>query len=531
MQTDCAQIPYQQTGWFSKIVTAYLDEETGVQPFYKHRVTLDGIQAAITARQAFNQNRELLVTELQKQYFGLPVTGKLQNNIQSLSQATTFTVTTAHQPNIFTGPAYFVYKILHTIKLANHLSGKFPAYNFVPVYYMGSEDADLDELGSIIINGEKYTWQTQQTGAVGRMKVDKDFIALIHRVHGQIGVEEYGEELIALFKQCYRKDVTIQQATLELVNALFGTYGLVVVLPDNPNLKRSFVPVIEKELKEGFSHKIVATTIAELGKSYKPQAGGREINLFYLINDKRERIEKEGDKWVVKSLNLEWAEDEMLKELNDYPERFSPNVILRGVFQETILPNIAFIGGGGELAYWLELRDVFEAVSVPYPVLILRNSFLLVEDRWRKKQQLLGFSVADIFKTERDLMDKVVTAKSSNKFELNGELTSVENAYSAIKELTAKVDTTLIAHVESLKAKAIKRLIELEGKLKSAEKRKFDNELVQIQKLKAALFPGNNLQERVENFSGFYAKYGKGIIDVLLDNSLTLEQQFAVLYI
>jgi len=170
-------------------------------------------------------------------------------------------------------------------------------------------------------------------------------------------------------------------------------------------------------------------------------------------------------------------------------------------------------------------------VSVPYPVLVLRNSFLLTEEKWRKKQEALGFSIADIFKTELALMDKVVAERSGNKFHLNGELTNVENAYNDIKEMTAKVDTTLIAHVEALKAKAVKRLLELEKKLKSAEKKKFDTELAQIQKLKAALFPNNNLQERVENYAGFYAKHGPQIMDALLDASLTIEQEFVVLYI
>jgi bacillithiol biosynthesis cysteine-adding enzyme BshC len=395
---------------------------------------------------------------------------------------------------------------------------------------MGSEDADLDELGSITVHGEKYTWQTKQTGAVGRMKVDKDFLALINRVYGQTGVEAYGAELTNIFRDCYQPGTTIQQATLALVNALFGKYGLVVLVPDNANLKRAFMPVIAKELREGFSHKIVTATLAQFEKHYKAQAGGRDINLFYLVNDKRERIEKEADKWVVKTLALEWTEEGVLKELEEHPERFSPNVILRGVFQETVLPNIAFIGGGGELAYWLELKDVFEAANVPYPVLVLRNSFLLVEEKWRNKQQHLGLNAQELFKPEQELMDKIVAEKSGGKYHLNGELTSVQNAYAAIRELAAKVDVTLVPHVESLRVKAVKHLVELEKKLKSAEKRKFDNELVQIRKIKEALFPNNNLQERVENLAGFYAKHGAEIIDALLNASLALEQQLMVMY-
>lgn len=529
MQADCTQIPYQQTGFFSKIATDYLAENPAIQPFYKYSVNLAGIQNAIDARKQFAQNRPLLVGELQKQYSGLTISNKLQQNITLLGDDNTFTITTAHQPNIFTGPIYFIYKILHTIKLAATLAQQLPAYKFVPVYYMGSEDADLDELGSITINSRKYTWNTKQTGAVGRMKVDKNFIALIHEVNGQIGVEPYGEELVNLFRQCYREGVTIQQATLELVNALFGEYGLVVLIPDNANLKRAFNPIVERELKEGFSHKAVATTLEKLEEHYKAQAGGREINLFYLPGDKRERIEKEEGKYVVKALKLEWTEEEILKELDEHPELFSANVILRGAFQETVLPNIAFIGGGGELAYWLELKEVFAAAGIPYPMLVLRNSFLLIEEQWDKKINSIGFSYEEIFKPEQELLDIIVERFSDNRFMLNGELTRVESAYGDIREMALKVDSSLKDHVEALKTKAVKRLLQLEKKMRSAEKRKFAVELVQIQKLKAALFPNNNLQERVENLSGFYAKHGKEIIQLLLDNSLGLEQEFVVL--
>jgi len=529
MQADCTQIPYQLTGYFSKIVTDYLAGNPNLQPFYNHAVTIEGIEAAIKARHQFTQNRGVLVAELQHQYTNISLPEKLQQNITALGEKTTFTITTAHQPNIFTGPIYFIYKILHTIQLAQRLAQQFTVYKFVPVYYMGSEDADLDELGGININGQPYRWQTKQTGAVGRMKVDKNFISLILQIHGQVGVEPFGEELIDLFKRCYREGATIQQATLELVTALFGEYGLVTIIPDNANLKRLFNPIVEKELREGFSHFAVTKTLAELEQNYKAQAGGRELNLFYLVDNKRERIEKEGDKFAVKSLQREWALDEIIQELNEHPENFSANVILRGAFQETILPNIAFIGGGGELAYWLELKKVFEAVNIPYPMLILRNSFLLVDERQEKKVQSIGFTYRDIFKPEQELLYIVVNRNSTNRFHLNGELGKVEGAYDDIKALAGKVDASLLDHVEALKTKTVKRLLQLEKKMKSAEKKKFDTELAQIQKIKSSLFPNDNLQERVENLSGFYAKYGKQIVQILLDNSPALEQQFTVL--
>ena len=531
MKANCTLVAHTQTGYSSKLVIDYLQQDEKLQPFYKHLVSLEGIKASIKERQKFPQQREVLVQELKKQYEGLEQTAKLIWNIDQLLQSNTFTVTTAHQPNIFTGPLYFIYKIMHAIKLADTLKEQLPEHNFVPVYYMGSEDADLDELGNISIDGVKYTWQTKQTGAVGRMKVDNAFISLMGAMHGQLGVLPYGNEIIGLFTQVYTKGKTIQQATLELINHLFGAYGLITLIPDNANLKRLFQPVVEKELKEGFSHKAVAAIVPQLAKHYKVQAAGRTLNLFYLIDDKRERIEVSGSQFTVAGLKLSFSLEEILKELNEHPERFSANVILRGVFQETILPNIAFIGGGGELAYWIELKNVFEAVNVPYPMLILRNSFLIAEEKWKQKIDVLGLSPKDFFLSEHELMKLIVTKQSTNRFSLNGELKKVEDLYDEMTTLANNVDTTLYDHVAALKAKAIKRLQELEKKMLRAEKRKFEIEQNQLHKIKTALFPANSLQERVENLSSVYAQYGKELIDCLLQNSLTFEQQFAILSI
>lgn len=287
-----------------------------------------------------------MVQELRKQYKDLSLSESQEENLQLLLNDNTFTICTAHQPNIFTGPLYFIYKILHTIKLANTLNEKIPESKFVPVYYMGSEDADLDELGHIYLNGEKLEWQTNQTGAVGRMKADKQLIKLIDRIAGQIEISTYGKELVNLFREAYKEGELIQQATLKVVNELFKSFGLLVLIPDNPQLKRQFNPVVKKELLEQFSHSIVEKTCEKLNEHYKAQASGREINLFYLTETKRERIEKEGEMFKAEGLGLAWSKEQILAEVDAYPERFSANVILRGLFQESILPNIAFIGGG-----------------------------------------------------------------------------------------------------------------------------------------------------------------------------------------
>ncbi|MBR2647597.1 MAG: bacillithiol biosynthesis cysteine-adding enzyme BshC [Sediminibacterium sp.] len=535
MHCSTTYLPYAATHAFSSLVTDYLAQVPAITAFQLHAPTYEGISAAIETRKKYLVNRKLLVNALHKQYTGLSVSDQVANNIELLLAENTFTITTAHQPNIFTGPLYFIYKILHTVKLCEELKEKFPSENFVPIYYMGSEDADLEELGFINAGDQHLIWETKQEGAVGRMKVDKPLLKILGDLERQIAVLPHGTAWITLLRNCYTEGKTIQQATLELVNELFGKYGVVVVIPDNAELKSLFRLTVEKELVEKFSESIVAETTLELAKHYKVQAAGRPINLFYLIDDKRERIEVEGERdkeegirYKVKGLGLSFTQEEILKELYEHPERFSANVILRGVFQGTILPDIAFIGGGGELAYWLELKNVFAAAGVPYPVLILRNSFVFIEPLVNERIQKQHLSDNDLFETELTLINALVTKNTKQQLRLSEQIEQVKLQYQFIQMLAAGVDKSLVEHAKSLEARTVKLLAGLEKKIFRAEKRKYETDIQQIQFIKKSLFPANSLQERHQNIALFYAKYGPGFIDSIYKASTGLAQEFCV---
>jgi bacillithiol biosynthesis cysteine-adding enzyme BshC len=522
-------IPYSQANAFTKIVLDYLSGSEELKPFYADPPSLSGIEKTIQRKQGQPVNRQLLVEVLQKQYEIVSSSPSVKRNIESLLSGQTFTICTAHQPNLFTGPLYFIYKILHTIRLAAQLKEQLPQYHFVPVYYMGSEDADFAELNHTYVDGKKIEWKKEQKGAVGRMMVDRTLVQLIDELEGQLFAESHGQEVIELLRKCYAIGKDIQTATFEVVNELYGQYGLVVLIPDQARLKAQMKPVFEDDLFGNIPAEIVHQTSGKLGKSYDVQAHPREINLFYLKEDIRERIEKRGDQYHILNTPLSFTEEELKKEVEQHPERFSPNVILRGLYQETVLPNLAFVGGGGEMAYWLQLQALFEHYNVVYPVLVLRNSFLVVEDKWQEKIKKLGLEITDFFQPENEIMKLIVEKNSENAVSLNGNFERAEELYEQIKMQAEAIDTTLSKHVAAIKARSLKNLQELEKKMLRAEKRKFFEEQRQIQKIREALFPRNGLQERVENFSSFYAKWGKGFIDELYRNSLALEQQFTIL--
>ncbi|HEX5654738.1 MAG TPA: bacillithiol biosynthesis cysteine-adding enzyme BshC, partial [Chitinophagaceae bacterium] len=340
----------------------------------------------------------------------------------------------------------------------------------------------------------------------------------------------HGKELISLLKECYRPGEDIQTATFRFVNALFGEWGLLVLLPDNSLLKKQMTAIFRDDLQNQTASGIVEATAARLSDAgYKVQANPREINLFYLVDDIRERIVEKNGNYHVLKIHKQFTREQLLQELEQHPERFSPNVILRGLYQETILPNLVFIGGGGETAYWLQLKDLFDYYKVPYPILVLRNSFLLVEKKWLDKIGRLGFSAEDFFLPEQELISRLVMKESKNETRLNGAMPKLEQLYETFKKQAAAVDASLEKHVDALKLKSVQRLQELEKKMLRAEKRKFTDQQRQIRGIYEQLFPGNGLQERIENISYYYAKWGPSFISQLYKHSLALEQEFVIL--
>ncbi len=528
MSYHARHLPYQQTGYFSQLVLDFLAAHPQVSPFYTYPPLQADFEQVIAARRQAPVNRAVLTDALRQQYEGRSLHEAVQANIAHLQSPDTFTVCTAHQPNLFTGYLYFVYKILQAVKLAADLKVQYPQYNFVPVYYMGSEDADLEELGSIFLDGKTLTWNTDQHGAVGRMHTE-GLEPLLAEIANSIGFQPHGAELLALLHEAYKPGVNVQEATLYLVNALFGRFGLVVLVPDSAALKRLYIPVMRQELLQQTSYKLVTDTMAQLAQHYKVQANPREINLFYLIGDQRERIVRDGDHWSVLNTTYHFTEPELLAELEAHPERFSPNVILRGMFQETVLPNLAFIGGGGEIAYWLELKSLFAHYHVPYPVLLLRNSFLWVDSGSLKRLRKLGLESTDLFQDTLELVDHYVETHTNAALVLKDEYAAIERLFDELTEKARSIDVTLVASVGAEYKNAVKSIGKLEHKFLKAEKKKFAWQTESIQTVKRKLFPANSLQERKENFIPYYAQYGPAFFDVLLEYIVPVTDQFIVI--
>jgi bacillithiol biosynthesis cysteine-adding enzyme BshC len=540
MKYTATSIPYSATGVFSSLVNDYISGNGTARDYVPYTPNLEGIKKAIQQRKFSAIQRQTLVSVLENQYQvlgtikeekNIAAFEKVQANIGLLKNDNCFAVTTAHQPNLFTGPLYFFYKIIHVIKLAAELKAQFPENDFVPVYYMGSEDADLAEVGSYSIDAAKHQWKTKQTGAIGRMLVDDHLLQLLQNLEGYWTVKPDGKEALAIIKAAYKKGNTINEATLQMVHLFFGQYGLVVVQPDDAKLKSLFVEVMQKELTTQFSHTAIQPTLKSLSENYHVQSEGRAINLFYLKDATRNRIEKNGELFSVVDTNIQFTQAEIIQELQAYPDRFSPNVILRGAYQETIIPSVVFVGGGGELAYWMELKNVFEQAGVDYPVIILRNSFLFINDKQAKQWASLEFNIEALFNSTQALEIAFVKTQSVENLVLTEHIASLTDLYKLIQQDVIKIDSSLGDHALNLSVQAQKKLALLEKKMIRAEKRKQHTSLARIHSIKSELFPDNNLQERVENFSNWIGDFGWSWVEAILNNSNSVDASFTIIHV
>lgn len=532
MPKDC--ISYQNSGYFSPLMNDYLEQKNHLQSLYNRFPSLGNFEAQIQEKEEnFNGNsngnekRKILVSVLENQYAKTNASETTLNNIKLLNDSNTFTITTGHQLNLFSGPLYFLYKIISTINLTKDLKSKYPENNFVPIYWMATEDHDFEEINYFNFKGRKFRWNTESSGPVGRLStdgLDEFFEVFTH----ELGSGKNAEGIKKLFQESYLNHSNLADATRFLANTLFGDYGLVILDADNADLKRTFIPYIKEELTQQSSYKKVTATVEKL-KNYTIQVNPREINLFYLEDHLRERIVLENGMYKVNNTKIEFTETEILTLVESNPEKFSPNVIMRPLYQEVILPNLCYIGGGGEIAYWLELKSFFDAVSVTFPILLVRNSAVLATEKQAKKADTLGLTWNDLFSKQRDLVNAKTAQLSEFPVDFTDQKKHLQKQFEALVALANQTDKSFLGAVKAQEAKQIKGLANLEKRLLKAQKRRFSETLERITTLQNELFPNTSLQERQVNFSEFYLQYGNDFIDKLIATLKPLETNFIVI--
>jgi bacillithiol biosynthesis cysteine-adding enzyme BshC len=487
----------QDTGLFTDQQLNLACQQERLLPFINRVFSKANFKQQIASKkQQFSDNkRAVLVASLTENYAKITTSDKVKANIAALKESTTFTITTGHQLSLFTGPIYFIYKILHVIRLAEELALEYPENKFVPVFWMASEDHDFEEIQSIQLFNQTITWDSTQKGPVGRFKLT-DFEAVKNTVKELFS--SHSDNEIDNLMDAYTGE-NLAEATFSFVNVLFQKYGLVIVDGDQRALKTEFVATMHKELEQQFSYHAVQKTNALLQKEgYKLQVNAREINLFYLQEQSRERILHVEDGFFVEgkgTLSLQT----ILAELSDFPERFSPNVILRPLYQETILPNLCYVGGVGEMAYWLQLKGVFDAANEVFPLIQVRSSLLYIDAINAKKMDKVSMNLSQLFEDVATVKKAYLKEFASDEVDFSSIEQQLKELKSSIVDKVVTADFNLEKYAQSELVKLEKQVVSIQEKVVKTVKQRHETALKTIEQVNEKLFPSNGMQERSLN--------------------------------
>ncbi|MCM4165244.1 MULTISPECIES: bacillithiol biosynthesis cysteine-adding enzyme BshC [unclassified Arenibacter] len=528
---EVESIPFKKTGYFSNLICDYLDGKETLFPFYDRPPQIEQFAGQIKTKQNFPiTHREVLYSVLKNQYRAIDISEDTKVNISLLKEASTFTVVTGHQLNLFTGPLYFLYKIITTINLTKELKLANPENNFVPIYWMATEDHDFEEINYFNFKGKKLQWNKTVTGAVGPMTTD-GLEPILEALSNEMGQSINATKLKELFGKAYMGHDNLSDATRFLANELFGEHGLVILDGNHTELKGLLVPYVKRDLLENASYKKVMETIGqlqELPDNYGIQVNPREINYFYLLDGVRERIVERDGRFYVNDTKIEFSQEEILNELETYPERFSPNVITRPLYQEVVLPNLCYIGGGGELAYWLQLKAMFTELKVPFPILLLRNSALVITGKQKEKLERMNISMTDIFLNQSSFINKKIREISNIDIDFAPQKKYLQEQFKDLYDLAVQTDASFLGAVKAQEVKQLKGLDNLQGRLLKAQKRKLQDHVVRMTEIQNQLFPNKSLQERHLNFSELYLEYGERLIPHLMKALRPLSGAFSI---
>ena len=530
---EVIKIGFENISQFSKRDKEYHLRPEIFQSLINFKAELSSFPKMIEERKKYPINRSLITDHLKKHYDDTSYE-VIKQNITLLAKDNCYTICTAHQPSLLTGPLYYILKSLSTVHLADLLSKSYPEYHFVPVFVHGSEDHDFEEINHLTLYNKSVVWKSKESGSTGRMTLD-GISTVLDEIEEIIGNSPYLSDLLAFMRNAVINSHNYGHFVIQLNDFLMGKYGLIQLNMDDPILKDAFKDIIKKEILENFSASLVNDQIAKLKDlDFKAQASPREINLFYLTPGKRNRIVAKGnDGFHVLDTDVTFTKEEILADINTHPENYSPNVVLRPLYQERILPNLAYIGGGGEIAYWLERKTQFTEAQISFPILIRRNSAAIIDRKKMNQWNDLGLATdqwsEDIHVLEKSLVSLVTDDKTNLDFATTKQ--KLKDIYTSLSLEIKQLDPTLEKSTLSELQKAEKGLDTLESKLTRALKQQHEVKINRLRKVHAVLFPDNSLQERKTNFLEFYSKEGPDLLDSMLSELNPLAKEFTLFVI
>ena len=519
LSTTLRKLPFEQFPQFSKRDISYATQAQLFKNFISASPLPSEFQAIIDTKQRQSLDRKLLATVLRDQYSKIQsFSDKYEDQINSLLSENCFTISTAHQPVLFTGPAYTIYKAISAISAAERLAKEYPDYSFLPIFIIGGEDHDFEEMNHVNLYSHRVEWNNDENGSVGRMST-KSLESTLEEMGSILKGGPHSEELIETISTAHKSHKHYAHAFQEMMVNMLGDLGILFLRMDDRRFKSAFKQVIVEELTANPSVELISKAQSELeNMGYKAQAFVREINFFHLSHQGRNRIVKKGNQYSVLDTDIQWEESDLIEEVNTHPESFSPNVNMRPLFQEFILPNVAFVGGGGEISYWLERKSQFEHFKIPFPILIRRDSAIWMEARIADALNEFDITPENLGDDYDIWVRNYIDGLPSDAPELSIERAQINQYFEALQEKLSSWDVSLEKVVKGMEVKFAKDLDHLEQKILRIEKHRNEQALKKLKRIHQNIFPEEGLQERHMSFITVLNTHGKDALLALKES-------------
>jgi bacillithiol biosynthesis cysteine-adding enzyme BshC len=508
-------------GGFSDLFNDYISDFQKVQNFYEldfHSPENFKLKCETVQREF--HNRESICNILLNQNHDFGCGENTFVNINRLQEENTFAIVTGQQVGIVGGPLYTLYKIFTLLKLKDQLNDNYPEMKFVPVFWLESEDHDFEEVNYVnIVNNENQIKRihyprppkSEYHASVGDIAFDISVAAFIQEVASALPNSDFKEDIIGLLNQAYSPGVTFEKAFVQWINLLLPDSGIIFISPDDKNIKQLLSVVFQKEINEyPRTSQLVIQKSAELEKNYHAQIKPRALNLFLFHKEGRYLIEPRENDFSLKGTRKYFSKEELLIIARETPELLSPNVVLRPICQDTILPTVAYIAGPSEIAYFAQLKPVYKNFGLTMPIIYPRASVTILEDKVARILEKYELIIENIYEGFENASERVMNFVSEVKIdelfsESNQRVTDLLNE---MKFGLGYIDQTLLGTLENTQLKIEAALQVLKEKTNSAQKHKHEVALKQVEKVFNNVFPNGNFQERELNIINYLNKYG-----------------------
>jgi len=446
-------------------------------------------------------------------------------NIEKLRDPSTLAVVTGQQMVLYGGPVYTVLKTLTAIQLAKKYEKELNR-PVVPIFWLADEDHDVEEISQFgLMNRDEMIECSASFEEPGK-RVSQYSLKEVHQqlrtcVKNGLIDTDFSKKLWDILDSSYNEKHSVVKAFGLLMRKLFGKHGLILAGSNDEILKSISKSALTKCVSraEDIADRLRENTKTLEKLGYRGQVHLNNSNLFYISdNGQRVKIQYDGEIWFIDNSETRWSPNELIRDINENPNRFSPNVFLRPILQDRIIPTLSYVAGPGEIAYYAQMSGIYDYFDQTMPQIVPRFSVTLIESSVERIMEKLPFELDDYNKRIEDLESEYINQTDQPDLEkIFGDWKQRINTITEEKKgIIGEIDPTLKNTAGKASSTYFSELDKLKGKLYKSLKQQEKTQLERILKIQLNLFPNGNLQEREIAFIYYLNKYGTELFDDIL---------------